>query len=309
MSTETSTATAAKKTKYVTLRIPKLRIPKNDINRHQKPHAQDAQVQDPQEHGRWRLSLRGRVVLARLVRVGPISAKKLAEEHLGSLLRRERGLAEALEELQELGLAKRDSDGWSAVEPTGDLRDKFHWQKNARGAWYNCYQYTTIYLPQKSPWRKPNALELWCVYWMKRLTLHRTGKCSLGTVARSLGITRKTARRAEKTLIALGHMAVEADGRFKFAKITDLMTYQGKDHADPEDDTTLASLLRELGIRDPDKIIEQGEAIGLLGLDLLSFAKRLHKRHDAGKWGEDPCRMILAAMKNRKNHRARGGVR
>ena len=128
MSTETATPTARKKTKYVTLRIPK--------------------------NLRCRLSLRGRVVLARLVRVGPISAKKLADEHLGGLLRRERGLAEALAELQELGLAKKDRDGWSAVEPAGDLRDKFQWQMNARGAWYNCYRYVTIYLPKKSPWRK-----------------------------------------------------------------------------------------------------------------------------------------------------------
>jgi hypothetical protein len=280
MSTET---TAGKKTKFVTLRIPK--------------------------NLRCRLSLRGRVVLARLVRVGPISAKKLADEHLGGLLRRERGLAEALAELQKLGLAKRDSDGWSAVKPVGDLRDKFQWQKNARGAWYDCYRYTRIYLPKKSPWRKSNALELWCVYWVKRLTQHHAGRCSLGTLSRSLGITTKTARRAEKTLIALGHMAVEADGRFKFANVTELMTYQGQEHAEPEDDTTLASLLRQLGIRDPDRIIERGEANGLFGIDLLSFAKRLHKRHDAGKWGEDPSRMILAAMTNRKNHRARGGVK
>jgi hypothetical protein len=87
------------------------------------------------------------------------------------------------------------------------------------------------------------------------------------------------------------------------------MTYEGQDHVEPEDDTTLAALLRQLGIQHPDKIIERGEATGLYGIDLLSFAKRLHKRHDAGKWGEDPSRMILAAMKNRTNHRARGGVK
>lgn len=57
MSAETPNAAAGKKTKYVTLRIPK--------------------------NLRCRLSLRGRVVLARLVRVGPVSAKKLADEHLG----------------------------------------------------------------------------------------------------------------------------------------------------------------------------------------------------------------------------------
>jgi hypothetical protein len=275
------TASATNKiTKYVTLRIPK--------------------------NLRFRLSLRGRVVLARLARVGPMSARKLAKEHLGGLIRRERGLARALALLKEIGLAQHDSEGWHALEPTGEIRGGFRWLKDGKGAWYNRYQYTIIPLPKQPPWPKHNALELWCVYWAMK-EMFKCGKFSQGMVARYLGITKKTVRNALSTLTRLGHL-VRHGNKLTLMKIpTEYLTYEGQDYSEPDDESPLATDLRDLGIRDPERIIEKGAATGLYGIDLLSFAKRLHKRHDAGKWGDDPSKLILKAITNRMDHRARGG--
>lgn len=239
-----------------------------------------------------------------------MSAKKLADEHLGGLVRRERGLAEALAELKELNLVQHDDEGWSVVEPTCEVDAGFRWQKDGKGAWYNRYCYTALYLPQKPPWKKANALELWCVYWTMRRCLQHERKWSCGMLVRCLGITKKTARQSVRTLVALGLIVFNANKSITFNKITDdYLTYQGQDDHATEDDTPLAAALRELGIRDPEIIIEKGQAIGLYGLELLNFAKWLHKRHDAGKFGEDPSKLILAALKNSKNHKARGGRR
>lgn len=280
MSTENSTTSA----KRVTIRIPR--------------------------QLRFKLSLRARVVLARLARVGPMSAKKLADEHLGGMVRRERGLAEALAELTELGLVKHDDEGWSVVEPTGEVHAGFRWQKDGKGAWYNRYRYTALYLPKKAPWRKSNALELWCVYWTMRRSLQQERMWSCGMLVRCLGITKKTSRQSVRTLTALGLIVFHANKAITFNKITDeYLTYQSQSDYDTADESPLAAALRELGICDPETIIEKGQANGLYGVELLSFAKRLHKRHDAGKWGEDPSKLILAALKNSKNHKARGGRR
>src|SRR5205807_9827408 len=114
------------------------------------------------------------------------------------------------------------------------------------------------------------------------------------------GIMRKTARRAIQNLAAMGHV-VCAGNKIESLKVTDLkitdqyLTYEGRDDSEAEDEPPLAAALRQLGIRDPEAIIEQGEATGLLGSDLIDFCKRLHKKHDAGKWGPDPSRLILAA--------------
>ncbi len=203
---------------------------------------------------------------------------------------------------------KHDSDGWHALEPTGEIRAGFRWLKDGKGAWHNRYQYTTIPLPKQPPWPYRNALELWCVYWVTKDMLN-SGKFSQGMVSRSLGITKKTVRNALSTLTRLGHVARQGN-KLTLIKIpTEYLTYEGQDYSEPEDESPLATGLRDLGIRDPERIIENGAATGLYGIDLLSFAKKLHKRHDAGKWGDDPSKLVLKAIRNRMDHRARGGIR
>lgn len=150
------------------------------------------------------LSIRQRVIYARLAPLRrPVSAKRLAEM-LGGLIDRQT-ISVHLSKLASLGLVRQSKEGWIALEPSGDMAKEFSRMKETPedGRWQGCFASWRLPLPAEKPF--PNArnkTELYCAYWIVRgLEMAEAKKPKPGRVmkvkriAALLGVTKLTARK------------------------------------------------------------------------------------------------------------------
>ncbi len=154
--------------------------------------------------GTPKLSIRQRVIYARLAPLRrPVSAKRLAEM-LGGLIDRQT-ISAHLSKLATLGLVRQSKEGWVALEPSGDMEKEFSRLNETPedGRWQGCFASWRLPLPAEKPF--PNArnkTELYCAYWLVRgletaeAKKPRPGRVmKVKRIAALLGVTKLTARK------------------------------------------------------------------------------------------------------------------
>ena len=143
------------------------------------------------------ISLRARVMYARLLKYGyPVTAKRAAEL-LGGLVQQDTA-GKVLKELQEAGLAKYDkATGWTVVKPQ-EAREKFKWCGDFPF-------YFTLYPPVENPFPgQKNAVELCAMYFYLLHNQKRGVWQKKAEIARNLGINVRTVGTCLDTLAEKG---------------------------------------------------------------------------------------------------------